>query len=82
MLTGNIVSTSAGVTNTLLPTKADMDWTDTTRKLIGALGIAFLIPMALKLEFEQGIYLPIILDDIPDNPTDPVFRYVVVTRAI
>eukprot|EP00961_Rhodomonas_salina_P094097 1266228-Rhodomonas_salina.1 len=58
-----------------------LDWTDTTSKLIGALRIAFLIPMELKLEFEQGIYLPIIQDDIPDDPTDPVFRYVVVACA-
>eukprot|EP00961_Rhodomonas_salina_P027711 374295-Rhodomonas_salina.1 len=68
----------------LRPTKAMYDkWLTTVCKVLGALGLFWIIPMALALEFECGQYCsgPLI-DDVRDNCNDLVFQYIVVALAI
>eukprot|EP00961_Rhodomonas_salina_P176386 2377493-Rhodomonas_salina.1 len=56
-------------------------WLTTVRKVLGALGLFWIIPMALALEFERGQYCPLI-DDVRADGDDPVFQYIVVALAI
>eukprot|EP00961_Rhodomonas_salina_P189539 2557620-Rhodomonas_salina.1 len=68
----------------LRPTKAMYDkWLTTVRKVLGALGLFWIIPMALALEFECGQYCPLI-DGVRDDMDDPVFQgqYIVVSLAL
>eukprot|EP00961_Rhodomonas_salina_P130243 1753798-Rhodomonas_salina.2 len=66
----------------LHPTLAQYDkWLHTVCKVLRAIGILWLVPMALGLEFEQGEYLPIVPGNV-DDADDPLFQYVVVAMAI
>eukprot|EP00961_Rhodomonas_salina_P256471 3466027-Rhodomonas_salina.1 len=63
-------------------TKAMYDkWLTTVLKVLGALGLFWIIPMALALEFEHGQYSPLI-DGVRDDKDDLVFQYIVVALAI
>eukprot|EP00961_Rhodomonas_salina_P254831 3444144-Rhodomonas_salina.1 len=56
-------------------------WLHTVCKVLGAISILWLVPMALGLEFECGEYMQIVPGN--DNyPDDPLFQYVVVAMAI
>eukprot|EP00961_Rhodomonas_salina_P185069 2499224-Rhodomonas_salina.1 len=71
-------------TTFLRPTKAVYEkWMTSAslRKVLGALGIYWIIPMALALEFERGRYHELI-DGMPDDNDDPIFQYIVVATAI
>lgn len=66
----------------LRPTKAMYDkWLTTFRKVLGSLGLFWIIPMALAFEFERGQYSPLI-DDVRDDTDDQVFQYIVVSLAL
>eukprot|EP00961_Rhodomonas_salina_P093840 1262448-Rhodomonas_salina.1 len=45
------------------------------RKVLGALGSFWMIPMALSLEFVMGVYMPLV-DGVRDNGDDPIFQYI------
>eukprot|EP00961_Rhodomonas_salina_P149576 2013537-Rhodomonas_salina.1 len=51
------------------------------RKVLGALGIYWMIPMALALEFELGKYSELV-DCMPDDNDDPIFQYILVATAV
>eukprot|EP00961_Rhodomonas_salina_P198522 2677874-Rhodomonas_salina.1 len=64
-------------TTFLRPTKAVYEkWMTSVRKVLGALGIYWIIPMALALEFERGRYHELV-DGMPDDNDDPIFQYIV-----
>eukprot|EP00961_Rhodomonas_salina_P021996 296006-Rhodomonas_salina.1 len=66
----------------LRPTKAMYDkWLTTVRKVLGTLGLFWIIPMALALKFERGQYCPLI-DSVRDDTDDLVFQYIVVSLAL
>eukprot|EP00961_Rhodomonas_salina_P301185 3940359-Rhodomonas_salina.1 len=56
-------------------------WLTSTRKVLGALGSFWMIPMALSLEFRLGKYLQLVNGAVDDGD-DPVFQYIVVALAI
>eukprot|EP00961_Rhodomonas_salina_P103363 1390452-Rhodomonas_salina.1 len=56
-------------------------WLTTVSKVLGALGLFWIIPMALAHEFERGQYHPLI-DGVRDDTDDPVFQYIVVSLAL
>eukprot|EP00961_Rhodomonas_salina_P018698 251657-Rhodomonas_salina.1 len=56
-------------------------WLTSTRKVLGALGSFWMIPMAQGLEFVLGAYMPLV-DGVLDDGYDPVFQYIVVSLAI
>ena len=47
----------------LTPTRGQYNsWLDELRKVLAAIGLKWIIPMALSLEFERGQYSQLILD--------------------
>eukprot|EP00961_Rhodomonas_salina_P081852 1100463-Rhodomonas_salina.1 len=66
----------------LCPTKAVYEkWLTTVLKVLGALSLFWIIPMALALEYERGQYCTLV-DDVPDDTDNMVFQYIVVALAI
>eukprot|EP00961_Rhodomonas_salina_P166922 2249450-Rhodomonas_salina.1 len=56
-------------------------WTTNVCKVLGALRSFWMIPMAITLEFSQGLY-QLIIDGVKDDNDYPVFQYIVVAQAI
>ena len=66
----------------LPPTKQQFNlWFTSLQKVLGALGLLWIIPLALDLDFERGTYPPL-LPNTPDDTDDPIFQYVVVALVI
>eukprot|EP00961_Rhodomonas_salina_P237650 3212384-Rhodomonas_salina.1 len=65
------------------PSKAQyVHWLDSFSKILLALLYGWIVPMALELEFRDGNWIPLVNKNHPDDPSDFVFQYVVVARAI
>ena len=78
----NLRGDSTGDSTFLTPTRGQYhSWLYELRKVLAALGLRWLIPMALALEFERGQYVDIIQHQ-QDNNDNPIFQFVVVSPAI